>query len=230
MKPTAQAQLPALSKPGAFESVRLAHQSRMRDAFIEFMGSDSNRSVLELKLPAECQQPAGESLHDVLAEKRPKIASYVLDPGAMRAWKESAPSHENQGGGHCLPYEDGSVDWVYCDGVIEQVGGRAAQEMLIRELWRVARKGVFVTAQNRRHPIDFGSGSLFFHWLGKARPGKAGASADDGANRLPAQRHLLDAPALEEMASRLAGSASHAVGHVRYCGVKAHFFLMISKK
>jgi hypothetical protein len=58
------------------------------------------------------------------------------------------------GDGRCLPLQDESVDWVFCNAVIEHVGDRGQQQRLASEIQRVARRGYFVTTPNRYFPIE----------------------------------------------------------------------------
>jgi hypothetical protein len=53
-----------------------------------------------------------------------------------------------------LPFSDASYDYVHSSAVIEHVGSHRNQTKLLRELWRVARRGIFVTTPNRWFPIE----------------------------------------------------------------------------
>ena len=67
--------------------------------------------------------------------------------------------------GSGLPFENGSFDFAHSSAVIEHVGSRDTQARFLRELWRVVRKGVFVTTPNRWFPIEFHTVLPFLHWL-----------------------------------------------------------------
>lgn len=129
-----------------------------------------------------------------------------------------------------LPYADDRFDWVFCNEVIEHAGGPQRQMALIAELYRVARKGVFLTTPNRHHPIEFNSGRPLIHllpaawWRRMLRWSGKGEWAEEG------MLNLLDAPALYRFADLLPGMPEHDVGHKRIFGIKAHFFLMIRKR
>lgn len=103
-----------------------------------------------------------------------------------------------------LPYEDGAFDWVACHELIDTFGSHERQVRLLRELLRVARRGVFVSAPNRGHP--------FARWL------------------YP-QRHatLLDALTIKTMVDVLPGRPVWKLGHIRLAGFKSHYFLMVWK-
>lgn len=64
-----------------------------------------------------------------------------------------------------LPFRKGEFDVVHSSAVIEHVGSRANQLTFISELWRVARRGIFVTTPNRWFPIEFHTVLPLLHWL-----------------------------------------------------------------
>ncbi len=103
-----------------------------------------------------------------------------------------------------LPYADGEFDWVACHALIETYGSHERQVRLLRELLRIARKGVFVTTPNRWHPL-----------ISRLRPGR--------------ELNLLDALDLKTMVDVLPGRPHWKLGHVRLVGFKSHFYLMIWK-
>jgi SAM-dependent methyltransferase len=67
--------------------------------------------------------------------------------------------------GRELPFESGSYDFAHSSAVIEHVGNRDMQVRFLRELWRVARKGIFVTTPNRWFPVEFHTVLPLLHWL-----------------------------------------------------------------
>ena len=67
--------------------------------------------------------------------------------------------------GRNLPFQDRQFDYVHSSAVLEHVGSRAMQVAFLREAWRVARKGVFITTPNRWFPIEFHTLLPFAHWL-----------------------------------------------------------------
>src|SRR6266446_5605268 len=67
--------------------------------------------------------------------------------------------------GRDLPFESGAFDFVHSSAVLEHVGSRQQQTQFLREAWRVARKGVFITTPNRRFPVEFHTVLPLIHWL-----------------------------------------------------------------
>jgi len=67
--------------------------------------------------------------------------------------------------GRYLPFESDTFDFVHSSAVLEHVGSRQQQTQFLKEAWRVARKGVFITTPNRRFPIEFHTVLPFVHWL-----------------------------------------------------------------
>ena len=64
-----------------------------------------------------------------------------------------------------LPFADGSYDFVHSSAVIEHVGSHARQTAFLRELWRVARRGLFITTPNRWFPIEVHTVLPLVHYL-----------------------------------------------------------------
>lgn len=67
--------------------------------------------------------------------------------------------------GLALPFADGSFDFVHSSAVIEHVGSFANQMLLLAEMWRVARRGIFVTTPNRWFPIEVHTVLPVLHYL-----------------------------------------------------------------
>jgi hypothetical protein len=70
-----------------------------------------------------------------------------------------------QGDGRDLPFDSGAFDFVHSSAVLEHVGSEESQAQFLRELWRVSRKGIFVTTPNRWFPIEFHTVMPLVHWL-----------------------------------------------------------------
>jgi hypothetical protein len=67
--------------------------------------------------------------------------------------------------GRNLPFPDRQFDYVHSSAVLEHVGSEKMQVAFLREAWRVARKGIFITTPNRWFPIEFHTLLPLAHWL-----------------------------------------------------------------
>lgn len=204
------------------EKVRTAQRRKLFDAFTECRKGEG--SVLNL-----CIAPTGlVSKPDYLIawskpQERACITSWQINmPLPSLRGEQPAPAIQ-------LPFADQEFDWVFCNEVLEHAGASARQLSLVHESYRVARKGIFITTGNRRHPIEFNTGFPFLHhfspawrrrvlgWVGKEK-----WASDEVFNP-------VDAPILYRFASLLPGAPVHDVGHKRVLGYKAHFFLMVHR-
>jgi hypothetical protein len=70
-----------------------------------------------------------------------------------------------RGDGRHLPFTDYSFDIVHSSAVLEHVGSKNQQIEFLGELWRVTRKGVFVTTPNRWFPVEFHTVLPLLHWF-----------------------------------------------------------------
>lgn len=103
-----------------------------------------------------------------------------------------------------LPFDDEAFDWIACHDLLETCVSFERQVRLLRELLRIARKGIFVSTPNRYHPLA--------SWL-----------------RPEPHAGLLDALKIKTMVDVLPGHPHWRLGHVRVMGIKSHYFLMIWK-
>ena len=69
-----------------------------------------------------------------------------------------------QGDACALPFGDGEFDVVFSNAVIEHVGGRERQRLLVSEALRVGRRA-FITTPNRLFPIEVHTRLPLVHWL-----------------------------------------------------------------
>ncbi|WP_161993257.1 methyltransferase domain-containing protein [Lacisediminimonas profundi] len=201
---------------GLRERMAQRQRSRLFTAFHEFHKAGGGGSVLNVGA-----RGLGRSESMVIN----------LDPGEVVV-SSALEIHPDASGrnryarddGRHLLYGDGEFDWVCCDGVLEHAGSFMQQFKLLKDMNRVARKGLFVTAANRGYPLDLETGLPLLHWLPAPLWHRlSGQQRGHG-------RHLLTSAALLRMASLLPGKRSSDVGHVRLGGPKAHFFLMIRKQ
>ena len=108
-----------------------------------------------------------------------------------------------RGDGRALPFPDKAFDYVHSSAVLEHVGGTAKQAAFLRELARVARRGIFVTTPNRWFPVEFHTVLPLIHWLPKPvfrgllrAMGKGFFADEDNLN-------LLTASELRDLATKI---------------------------
>lgn len=218
MKQAANAQYNATPASGFMERLLSSQRHKLFDAFLAFRQRAPDGSVLNVCIKPT---PPFEQSDYLVAwsdeQSRAHITSWELVP--------SDRSRQTMR----LPHADAAFDWVFCNEVIEHAGSAERQYALVQELYRIARRGVFLTTANRRHPLEFKTALPLIHllpdawwrrllkWLGKRK-----WASESVLNP-------VDAPALYRFASLLPGKPEHDVGHKRLFGIKAHFFLMIEK-
>jgi hypothetical protein len=103
-----------------------------------------------------------------------------------------------------LPYRDHSFDWVACHELIEEYTTHERQVRLLRELLRIAHKGIFISTTNRYHPLA--------RWMKEGR-----------------KSTLLTSFDIKSLVDVLPSKPSWKLGYVRIIGLKAYYFLMIWK-
>jgi hypothetical protein len=209
----------SLPSGGIIEGILSSQRRALFEAFAAFRKDVADGTVLNV-----CME-AGPLLGDT-----DYLSAWSEDTERARQTSHAISLQALQPAPLRLPYADACFDWVFCNEVIEHAGNAERQAALVAELYRVARKGIFLTTPNRRHPIEFKTGRPLFHllparlWQQLLRWSGKGQWAQDG------MLNLVDASALYGFASGLPGVPEHDVGHKRVFGIKAYFFLMISKR
>jgi len=215
---------------GLFLRLSQAQQRKLFDAFLEFAQPKSGDTMLDVGLASSTRR-MGQGNFSKWAEPplRSRICVHCIQPftgldgsGSALAQAPELPSMQ-------LPFADGEFDWVCCSGVIEHACNPGQQFQLVHELARVARKGAFMATPNRRHPIDFHSALPFMHWLPDAWRRRVLNWSGKSAESLEPRPNLLLAESLYRFAGLLPEKPEYEVGHKRVFGLKAHFFLMLSK-
>jgi hypothetical protein len=222
-------------KEGYREKLLVAQYRKMFGAFLEFKGDAPNDTVLEVGAASTSliqtlnYLPAWTNSYD-----RTQTTTFcdidLPSHVGMHHYPAARRNRYEPTGGRRLPFDDGQFDWVYCNALIEHVGSFERQYELLKELTRVARKGVFVTAGNRWHPMEFNTGLPLLHWLPLAMwrrilkiLGKRSWASESVLNPLGSSK-------LQELTNLLPGKLKSDIGHIRIFGIKAHFFLMIEKR
>lgn len=130
--------------------------------------------------------------------------------------------------GCALPFADASFDFAHSSAVIEHVGSCAHRAKLLAELWRVCRKGLFVTTPNRWFPVEFHTSLPLAHWLPPAafrtvlRSLGLAMLAEEANLNLLSRRDFL-------RAARAAGISAPRVEGVRLGGWTSNLLLIAAK-
>jgi hypothetical protein len=123
-----------------------------------------------------------------------------------------------------LPFGDGSFDFVHSSAVIEHVGNAGSQVQFLRENWRVARRGIFLTTPNRWFPIEFHTVLPLLHWAPPAAYRRILRLIGRDFFADEANLNLLTVASLKGLAAR-AGIASARVSTVSLLGWPSNLIL-----
>jgi ubiquinone/menaquinone biosynthesis C-methylase UbiE len=134
--------------------------------------------------------------------------------------------HYVSGDGCSLPFDDRSFDWVHSSAVLEHVGDTARQIAFVREAWRVACKGVFVTTPNRWFPVEIHTVLPLVHWLPKRAFQRLLTKMGRDFFASDANLNLLSAHELRLIAATV-GSRNHYVTGVRLGGLISNLLLIM---
>lgn len=230
MKNSADAALDTYSDGGYLDRKIALQRRKLIDAFLTFKGNAGNETILDVGAATSTVLPSpGDLLASIEGSARSSITRCNLSVSSDSPWR-TAGSENGQRGGQDLPFSDGQFDWVFCGGLLEHAGTNEHQLSLLRELARVAKKGLFVTTENRRHPIEFNTGLPLLHWLPDTLWRAQLRLLGKGEWASEWLLNPLGSDTLQQMAAQLPNCSSRDIGHVRMGGIKAHFFLMVCKE
>lgn len=146
-------------------AARITHRQRrqMYAAFRALLAPAAGDSVIDVGVSRDRSLEGSNYLEDWFPDKSRLIAVGVDDAAFL------ATEHKGltfvRADGRNLPFRDDSFDFAFSSAVIEHVGSRTQQAALLKELWRVSRKGVFATTPNRWFPVETHTILPLLHWL-----------------------------------------------------------------
>jgi hypothetical protein len=152
------------SKPGSLP-VRVAKRQRrhMFDRFLRSLSPTSEDDVLDVGVTDD-RLYDHSNYFEAWYKHKPRITATGLEDASFL--EEIYPGVRFvQADARDLPFADGSYDFVHSSAVIEHVGSHEKQTAFLRELWRVARRGLFVTTPNRWFPIEVHTVLPLVHYL-----------------------------------------------------------------
>jgi hypothetical protein len=153
-----------IARPDSLPIRIAAYQRRkMFAGFLRMTGVTSGATILDVGATSDTTYDHSNYLEAWYSEKD-RVTAVGLDDASFLLTKYSGLCFI-QADGRNLPFRDSAFDFVHSSAVLEHVGSRAMQARFLGELWRVARKAVFVTTPNRWYPIEFHTVLPVLHWL-----------------------------------------------------------------
>ncbi|HEX3756514.1 MAG TPA: methyltransferase domain-containing protein [Rhizomicrobium sp.] len=153
-----------VARPDSLPVRVAAHQRRkMFAAFVKTMAIPSGSTLLDVGATSDRSYDHSNYLEAWYSEPG-RITAVGIDDASFLETIYPGLTFV-QADGRDLPFADGAFDFVHSSAVLEHVGSAAMQARFLRELWRVARMGVFVTTPNRWYPIEFHTVLPLLHWL-----------------------------------------------------------------
>lgn len=147
--------------------VRIATRMRKRmyQVFLDTTGVRQGESILDVGATSDQSLESSNYLEAWYPHKGSITAVGIDDASFL---EELYPGMKFiSANGLDLPFPDGSFDFVHSSAVFEHVGSEARQKQFLAELFRVARKSIFVTTPNRWFPVEFHTVLPLVHWLPK---------------------------------------------------------------
>ncbi len=138
---------------------------RMFERFMRLTGVQAEHTVLDVGATSDKLYDHSNYLEAWLPGK-PRITAVGVDDASFLTARYPGLRFV-RADGRALPFADASFDFVHSSAVLEHVGSLANQRRFIAELFRVCRRGVFLTTPNRWFPVEFHTVLPLVHWLPK---------------------------------------------------------------
>ena len=136
---------------------------RMFQRFTSAFGTDPGQTIVDVGVTSN-EAYELDNFFEVLYPNKSAITAIGLEDGSHLEVKYPGLRFVRVPVGP-LPFGDDHFDLAHSSAVIEHVGNRKNQVGFLRELWRVARRGIFVTTPNRWFPVEFHTILPLAHWL-----------------------------------------------------------------
>jgi hypothetical protein len=138
---------------------------RMFERFLDLSGIRARDTVLDVGATSDKLYDHSNYLEAWLPHKE-RITAVGVDDASFLATRYPGLRFV-RADGRALPFADASFDFVHSSAVLEHVGSLANQRRFIAELFRVSRRGMFLTTPNRWFPVEFHTVLPLVHWLPK---------------------------------------------------------------
>jgi len=153
-----------VARPDSLPIRVAAHQRRkMFAAFLKAMDIAPGSTLLDVGATSDTSYDHSNYLEAWYPDKKSVTAVGIDDAVFLETLYPGMTFVKADG--RNLPFAAAAFDYVHSSAVLEHVGSAAMQAQFLRELWRVARAGVFVTTPNRWFPIEFHTVLPLLHWL-----------------------------------------------------------------
>lgn len=153
-----------LTQPGSLSARVACHQrQKMFQAFLAMTRIQAEDSILDVGATSDLTLSHSNYLEAWYPHKERITATGIDDASILEELYAGLRFVRTDG--RSLPFPDGSFDYAHSSAVLEHVGNRENQIQFLREAWRVARKGVFLTSPNRYFPIELHTAMPLLHWL-----------------------------------------------------------------
>jgi ubiquinone/menaquinone biosynthesis C-methylase UbiE len=217
-----------VAKPDSLPIKIAAHQRRkMFAAFLGAMRVSADDTVLDIGATSD-QTYAHSNYFEALYPHKTRVTAVGIDDAAFI--ESLYPGVRFiRANGLDLPFKNGSFDYVHSSAVLEHVGQQRKQAQFLREIWRVARKGVFVTTPNRGFPVEFHTVLPLLHWLPMPLYRKALTAIGKEFFAAEENLNLLSRRSLAQVA-QLAGLKSIRVSSVSLLGWPTNLLLISHKE
>ncbi len=216
-----------VAKPNSLPVKIAAYQrKKMYDLFIERMSPAAGDLILDVGVTSDRSYDHSNYLEAWYPRKNNLTALGIDDAQFLEDLYPGLTFV--QGDGRDLPFEAGTFDLVHSSAVLEHVGSADRQAKFLSEVWRVCRKGIFVTTPNRWFPIEFHTVMPLLHWLPMStfrlilrKMGREFFAAEDNLN-------LMSKSTLAQ-AAELAGIPDFTIMSVPLCRWPTNLILMAVK-
>jgi ubiquinone/menaquinone biosynthesis C-methylase UbiE len=154
----------SLTKPDSLSS-RITRQQRVKmfQAFLNTMAPMPDQTVLDVGATSD-QSYDHSNYFEAWYPYPERVTAVGIDDASFL--ETAFPGVRFvRADGRSLPFPDGSFDFVHSNAVLEHVGSASQQSVFMKEMWRVARRGIFLTTPNRWFPVEFHTVLPLLHWL-----------------------------------------------------------------
>jgi hypothetical protein len=151
-----------VAKPASLaEKIAIRARDRIYTDFMRLCRPAAQDSVLDVGV----SDVVGEAAN-VLERRYPypqRITAVGLGSGEDFHAAYPAVTYRQIEANQKLPFDDGAIDIVTSNAVLEHVGSAEGQRRFVAELMRVGRRG-FVTVPHRFFPVEHHTGIPLLHW------------------------------------------------------------------